>query len=85
VSQLRDFVGKLGGLQAEHRALQLRKRKFYDDKPLGLMVEYHSWRHRIVGTNHSCEGIGNLQQVAGNTTKSAQSKDISVHFTHLII
>lgn len=25
VSQLRDFVGKLGGLQAEHRALQLRK------------------------------------------------------------
>jgi hypothetical protein len=25
VAQLRDFVGKLGGLQAEHRALQLRK------------------------------------------------------------
>jgi hypothetical protein len=25
VSQLRDFVGKLGGLQAEHRAVQLRK------------------------------------------------------------
>jgi hypothetical protein len=29
VSQLRDFVGKLGGLQAEHRALQLRE--FRDD------------------------------------------------------
>lgn len=25
MSQLRDFVGKLGGLQAEHRAVQLRK------------------------------------------------------------
>ncbi len=25
VSQLRDFVGKLGGFQAEHRAIQLRK------------------------------------------------------------
>ena len=25
VSQLRDIVGKLGGLQAEHRAVQLRE------------------------------------------------------------
>ncbi|KAH9178834.1 Sec1-like protein [Lactarius sanguifluus] len=30
VSQLRDFVGKLGGLQAEHRALQLHLLASYD-------------------------------------------------------
>ena len=70
VSQLRDFVGKLGGLQAEHRALQLRERKVHNDTSLTLMMEYYLRRHRIVGAHHDYKGIGSFQQVAGNTTKS---------------
>ena len=84
VSQLRDFVGKLGGLQAEHRALQLRRCKVHNDTPLALMVEYFPRRHRIVGAHHDYKGIGSFQQVARNTTKSAQNKNISMRFTHLI-
>jgi hypothetical protein len=30
VAQLRDFVGKLGGLQTEHQALRLRESCFHD-------------------------------------------------------
>jgi len=85
VSQLRDFVGKLGGLQAEHRALQLRKRKVHNDIPLALMVEYYPRRHRIVGAHHDIKGIGSFQQVARNTTKSGQVKFISMRLTHLIM
>lgn len=85
VSQLRDFVGKLGGLQAEHRALQLRKREVHNDTPLTLMVEPYLRRHRIVGAHHDYKGIGSFQQVAGNTTKSVQNKDPSMRLIHLIM
>lgn len=85
VSQLRDFVGKLGGLQAEHRALQLRKCKVHNNIPLTLMVEHYLRRHRIVRAHHDYKGIGSFQQVAGNTTKSVQNKHTSMRFIHLIM
>ena len=71
VSQLRDFVGKIGGLQAEQRAVQLRK-SGWDGTPWRCNVEYDSRRHRIAGNTLACDTIGNFQQVPGHSTKSAE-------------
>ena len=68
VSQLRDFVGKLGGLQAEHRAVQLRK----SGRAIRRSAEHDSHRHRIAGNTLAYDTIGDFQQVPGYTTKSAE-------------
>jgi len=44
VAQLRDFVGKLGGLQSEHQALRLRKHS--NDPP--LLSSYDRTRYWLI-------------------------------------
>lgn len=53
VSQMRNFVGKLHGLQAEHQALRLRGSLSHVLGSPCLEADYVDQRHGVDGTDHA--------------------------------
>ena len=58
VGQMREFVGKLSGLQAEHQALRLRKSILAVSEH---QTDYIMSRHRPYGTNYVYDRDGRVQ------------------------
>jgi hypothetical protein len=61
VSQIKEFVGKLTGLQAEHHALRLRISSFHDHAL--------TKRHQLSRGDHDLYFESGFQQSAGSTAK----------------
>ena len=69
MAQLKDFVGRLGGLQNEHQALRLRK--FPPNVFLARTVLnfVSPGRYRVVGDVGADDEDGGVQQIIGDPTE----------------